>query len=143
YLQTDAEMTRFLLQEGMEGLRLFRLGRGKSRTEFPQEKLKDLINDLVKLEAIASSLKRAGLNLREFLEASEGKKKKPLYEIESPLGVEHAYTESEKDDKVDRLKQKLKDMKKAADKGKSAEEGMDFVYDTSREVKDMITVKAI
>lgn len=41
------------------------------------------------------------------------------------------------------MKQKLKDMKKAAEKGKSAEEGMDFIYDTSRDVKDMIKVKAI
>ncbi len=145
YLQTDAEMTRFLLEEGMDGVRLFRLKGGAkgSRSEFPQDRLKDLVGDLVRLEAIAASLKRAGLNLREFLEASEGKKKKPLYEIESPLGIDHAYTEGEKDDKVDKLKQKLKDMKKAAEKGKSAEEGMDFVYDTSRDVKDMITVKAI
>ncbi|HVZ80042.1 MAG TPA: DNA topoisomerase (ATP-hydrolyzing) subunit B [bacterium] len=142
YLQTNTDMTRFLLQEGMEGVRLYRL-KGKSRSEFPQERIKDLVSDLVKLEGIGSSLKRAGLNLRQFLEASEGKKKKPLYEIETPLGVEHAYTEGEKDDKVDRLKQKLKDMKKAAEKGKSAQEGMDFVYDTSRDVKDMITVKAI
>jgi DNA gyrase/topoisomerase IV subunit B len=95
------------------------------------------------LESIGASLKRAGLNLRELLEAFEGKKKKPLYEIETPLGVEHVYTESEKDERVDKLKQKLKDMKKAAEKGKSADEGMDFVYDTSRDVKDMITVKAI
>jgi hypothetical protein len=34
-------------------------------------------------------------------------------------------------------------MKKAAEKGKSAEEGMDFIYDTSRDVKDMVKVKAI
>jgi len=34
-------------------------------------------------------------------------------------------------------------MKKAAEKGKSAEEGMDFIYDTSRDVKDMIRVKAL
>ena len=57
--------------------------------------------------------------------------------------MEHVYTESEKDERVDKLKQKLKDMKKAAEKGKTADEGMDFVYDTSRDVKDMITVKAI
>ncbi len=143
YLQNDAEMTRFLLQEGMDGARLFRLGRGKSRTEFPQEKLKDLVSDLVRLESIGHSLKRAGLNLREFLEASEGKKKKPLYEIESPLGIDHAYTEGEKEEKVDKMKQKLKDMKKAAEKGKQIDEGMDFVYDTSREVKDMVKVKDI
>ena len=92
YLQGEADMTRFLLQEGMDGVRLFRL-KGKSRSEFPQEKLKDLVGDLVKMESIAAALHRAGLNLREFLEAMQGKKKRPLYEIESPLGVEHAYTE--------------------------------------------------
>ncbi len=143
YLQNDAEMTRFLLQEGMDGARLFRMGRGKSRVEFPQEKLKDLVSDLVRLESIGHSLKRAGLNLKEFLEASEGKKKKPLYEIESPLGIDHAYTEGEKEEKVEKMKHKLKDMKKAAEKGKQVDEGMDFVYDTSRDVKDMIKVKDI
>ncbi len=143
YLQAEADMTRFLLQEGMEGIRLHRLGKGKSRTEFPQEKLKDLISDLIRLESIGATLQKAGLNLQEFLEALTGKKKRPLYEIESPLGIDHAYTESEKDDKVDKLKQKLKDMKKAAEKGKSADEGMDFVYDTGRDVKDMIRVKTL
>ncbi len=146
YLQAEADMTRFLLQEGMEGVRLYRLGKGGAkgaRTEFPQEKLKDLVNDLVRLESIGGALQKAGLNLREFLEAVTGKKKKPLYEIESPLGIDHAYTEGEKDDKVEKMKQKLKDMKKAAEKGKSAEEGMDFIYDTSRDVKDMVKVKAI
>ncbi len=143
YLQAEADMVRFLLQEGMDGVRLYRLGKGKSRTEFPQEKLKDLVSDLVRLESIGTSLQKAGLNLREFLEAMAGKKKRPLYEIETPLGIDHAYTESEKDDKVEKFKNKLKEMKKAAEKGKSAEEGMDFVYDTSRDVKDMIRVKAI
>jgi DNA gyrase subunit B len=142
YLQAEANMTQFLLQEGMDGVHLFRL-KGKSRSEFPQEKLKDLVSDLVRLESIGSSLQRAGLNLQEFLEALMGKKKRPAYEIESPLGIEHAYTESEKDDKVEKIKNKLKDMKKAAEKGKTAEEGMDFIYDTSRDVKDMVRVKVI
>jgi DNA gyrase subunit B len=144
YLQAEADMTRFLLQEGMDGVHLFRLKGGKSRVEFPQEKLKDLMSDLIRLESIGSALQRAGLNLKEFLEAVSGKKKRPLYEIETPLGIEHAYTEGEKDDKVEKLKNKLKDMKKAAEKGKTSDqEGMDFVYDTSRDVKDMIKVKAI
>ncbi|HXL73400.1 MAG TPA: toprim domain-containing protein, partial [bacterium] len=143
YLQAEADMTRFLLQEGMDGVHLFRL-KGKARVEFPQEKLKDLVSDLIRLESIGSTLQRAGLNLKEFLEAVSGKKKRPLYEIETPLGIEHAYTEGEKDDKVEKLKNKLKDMKKAAEKGKTSDqEGMDFVYDTSRDVKDMIKVKAI
>jgi DNA gyrase subunit B len=143
YLQAEADMTRFLLQEGMDGVHLFRL-KGKTRVEFPQEKLKDIVSDLIRLESIGSALQKAGLNLKEFLEAVSGKKKRPIYEIETPLGIEHAYTEGEKDDKVEKLKNKLKDMKKAAEKGKTSDqEGMDFVYDTSRDVKDMIRVKAI
>jgi DNA gyrase subunit B len=142
YLQAEPDMTRFLLEEGMDGVRLYRL-KGKARTEFPQEKLKDLVGDLIRMESIGAALQKAGLNLKEFLEALTGKKKKPLYEIESPIGIDHAYSESEKDDKVEKVKQKLKDMKKAAEKGKSADEGMDFVYDTGRDVKDMIKVKAI
>jgi len=142
YLQNEAEMTRFLLQEGMEGIRLYRL-KGKARTEFPQEKIKDLVTDLIKLGSISSALQKVGLNLREFMEALTGKKKKPLYEIESPLGVEHAYTEREKDDIYEEQIKKVKDMKKAAEKGKSADEGIDFIYDTSRDAKDMVKVRAI
>jgi len=36
YLQAEADMTRFLLQEGMDAVRLYRL-KGKTRVEFPQE----------------------------------------------------------------------------------------------------------
>jgi DNA gyrase subunit B len=94
YLQDETAMTRFLLEEGMDGVRLYRL-KGKNRVEFPQEKLKDLVNDLMKMESYGSALERAGLNLRAFLESrSEGSKKKlPLYEVESPLGIEYAFTE--------------------------------------------------
>ena len=49
----------------------------------------------------------------------------------------------EKEEKAEKVKQRLKDMKKAAEKGKQIDEGMDFVYDTSRDVKDMVRVKAI
>jgi DNA gyrase subunit B len=143
YLQADADMTRFLLQEGMDGVRLFRLGKGgKAKTEFPQEKLKDLVGDLIKMESISAALQKAGLNLKEFLEAMSGKKKKPVFEIESPLGIKHAYTEGEKDDLVEKEQQKIKDMKKAAEKGKAVE-SMDFVYDTNQNVKDMVKVKVI
>jgi DNA gyrase subunit B len=143
YLQADADMTRFLLQEGMDGVRLFRLAKGgKAKTEFPQEKLKDLVSDLIKMESISAALQKAGLNLKEFLEALSGKKKKPVFEIESPLGIKHAYTESEKDDLVEKEQQKIKDMKKAAEKGKAVE-SMDFVYDTNQNVKDMVKVKVI
>jgi DNA gyrase subunit B len=142
YLQADADMTRFLLQEGMDGVHLFRLNKGKTRSEFPQEKLKDLVSDLTKMESISAALQKAGLNLREFLEAMTGKKKKPVYEIESPLGIKHAYTEAEKDEIVDKTQQKIKEMKKAAEKGKAVE-SLDFVYDTNQNVKDMIKVKTI
>jgi DNA gyrase subunit B len=143
YLQTDTDMTQFLLREGMEGARLYRLGRGKSRSEFPQEKLKDLISDLVRMESISSTLHQVGLNLREFLEAMTGKKKKPLYEIESPLGVQHAYTEREKDDIYEEQIKKVKEKKKAMEKGERIEEGMDSIFDIGRDPKDMIRVKAI
>jgi DNA gyrase subunit B len=143
YLQTEAEQTRFLLQEGMEGVRLFRLGKGRSRVEFPQDKLRDLVNDLVRLEYISTILQKAGLNLREFLEALTGKKKKPLYEIESPLGIKYAYTEREKDDIYEDKIKEVKEAKKAADKGKQIEGWMDFVFDTNRDPKEMVKVKAI
>jgi DNA gyrase subunit B len=145
YLQDETAMTRFLLEEGMDGVRLYRL-KGKNRVEFPQEKLKDLVNDLMKMESYGSALERAGLNLRAFLESrSEGSKKKlPLYEVESPLGIEYAFTEGEKDDLVEKLHKKLKDMKKAAEKGKEIDvEASDFLYDTRREVKDEVRVRAI
>ena len=145
YLQTDSDMNKFLLEEGMDGIRLYRL-KGKNRTEFPQEKLKDLVADLVKMESYGAALERTGLNLRAFLESrSEGSKKKlPLYEVESPLGIEYAFTEGEKDDQVEKLHKKLKEMKKAAEKGKEVDvEASDFLYDTRREIKDEVRVRAI
>jgi DNA gyrase subunit B len=145
YLQTDADMTRFLLQEGIEGMRLFRLGKGKARTEFPQERLKDLLNDLVKMEAVGAALEKAGLNLGTYLESrTDTRKKLPLYEVESPLGIEYAQTEKEREDLVEKLERKLKEMKKAHDKGKAVEvEQMDFLFDSSRRPDQLVRVRAI
>jgi DNA gyrase subunit B len=145
YLQDENAMTRFLLDEGMEGVRLYRL-KGKSRSEFPQEKLNDLVLDLINMEARGSALERVGVNLRAFLESrSEGSKKKlPMYEIETPIGIEYAFNEEEKDDLVEKLHKKLKGMKKDAEKGKEInEEASDFLYDTTSEVKDEVKVRAI
>jgi DNA gyrase subunit B len=138
-------MTRFLLDEGMEGVRLYRL-KGKTRSEFPQEKLNDLVMDLTNMEMRGAALERAGVNLRAFLESrSEGSKKKlPMYEVETPLGIEYAFTEAEKDELVEKLHKKLKDMKKAAEKGKEVDESMsEFLYDTSTAIKDEVKVHAI
>jgi DNA gyrase subunit B len=145
YLQAENDMTRFLLDEGMEGVRLYRL-KGKTRSEFPQEKLNDLVMDLTNMEMRGAALERAGVNLRAFLESrSEGSKKKlPMYEVETPLGIEYAFTEAEKDELVEKLHKKLKDMKKAAEKGKEVDESMsEFLYDTSTAIKDEVKVHAI
>jgi len=145
YLQAEDDMTRFLFEEGMDNVRLFRL-KGKNRVEFPQEKLKDLVADLTNMINRGAALERAGLNLRAFLESrSEGSKKKlPQYEVESPLGIEYAFNEEEKDDLVEKMHKKLKDMKKAAEKGKEIDvEESDFLYDTGSEVKDEVKVHAI
>jgi len=145
YLQTDEDMTRYLLKEGMENVHIFRLGKGKTRTEFPHEKVRDLLNDLIRLETVGEALGKAGLNLRTYLESrADTKKKLPLYEIESPLGNEYAQTEKEKEDLVEKLEKKLKEMKKAAEKGKAIEvEQVDFLFDTSRPIEEQIRVRAI
>jgi DNA gyrase subunit B len=134
YLQDENDMTRFLLEEGMEGVRLYRL-KGKTRSRIPPRKTQGPRDaDLMNMEMRGAALERTGVNLRAFLESrSEGSKKKlPMYEVETPLGIEYAFTEAEKDELVEKLHKKLKDMKKAAEKGKEVDESMsEFLYDTS------------
>jgi len=97
------------------------------------------------MEAVGTALEKAGLNLRTYLESrTDTKKKLPLYEVESPLGIDYAQTEKEKEDLVEKIEKKLKEMRKAADKGKAVEvEQMGFLFDTSRPVEQQIRVRAI
>jgi hypothetical protein len=143
YLQNEADMTRFLLQEGMDGVRLVPLERERPGPNFHKKIERLGGGSRFEWNPSASACTGPGSTSVNFSKRFQGKKKRPLYEIESPLGVEHAYTEAEKDEKVEKVKKRLKDMKKAAEKGKQIDEGMDFVYDTSRDVKDMVRVKAI
>ena len=143
YLQSDAELTQFLLEEGQNDIRLFHLNKNQSKIQFPSEKLQDLLSDLIRLEMIGQSLGKTGLNLKSFLEVRlDGKKKIPLYELESPLGIEYAYSENEKEDQLEKIHKRLRELKKAADKGQTVE-GMDFIFETSRTLKDEVNIRAI
>jgi len=79
YIQNDAQMDSFLLQNGMEGLRVVAIETGK---ELTRHQLQKLVSGVVEVERLLSAIARKGIEPGKYLAArDEGAGKLPLYRV--------------------------------------------------------------
>ncbi len=77
YLESDKEMDSFLLENGLVGLQLKKVGDKESFTENQFQKIVDI---LVQIEYIIQTIARKGIDIRSYLESRDPKTGKlPLY----------------------------------------------------------------
>jgi DNA gyrase subunit B len=79
YVQDDSEMDNFILQNGMEGIRVTRAGSDKELTRAQLEKI---VAELVQVEHLLGAISRKGIDPVEYLAAQDKKTGKlPLYRV--------------------------------------------------------------
>jgi DNA gyrase subunit B len=75
YINTEKEMKGFLLEQGIEGIKV-----EKGKKILTEKKLNDLLENIIKLDKLASAIDRRGIKFSKYLKMRDVKTKKlPLY----------------------------------------------------------------
>ncbi|MFB0526109.1 MAG: DNA topoisomerase (ATP-hydrolyzing) subunit B [bacterium] len=80
YLGDEDGLNRYLLRQGMQGIRLFKLKDGKVILEYEEEKIKQILQGLMDLEGLLKKLGKKGITWENFLELNKSDRL-PLYSI--------------------------------------------------------------
>ncbi len=78
YIQNEKEMDTFLLDNGMEGLRVVRIRGEKELTRHQMEKI---VGEIVKAENLLAAISRKGIDSREYLDSRKETGTLPLYRV--------------------------------------------------------------
>jgi len=139
YLGDEDGLDRYLLSQGMQGIRLFKLEDGKEVLEYEEEKIKQILQGLMELEGLLKKLGKKGITWENFLQLNR-EDRLPLYSVtefgKQGSSPKERYLYSEKELKSSR--KELTENEKGKSKGKdlpSEEKGP--------EVKDLWELKKI
>jgi DNA gyrase subunit B len=78
YVQDDEEMDTFLLQNGMDGLKVVQI---RGQKELTRSQLEKIVAEIVNAESLLSAIARKGIDAREYLAARSQTGKLPLYRV--------------------------------------------------------------
>lgn len=129
YLETEDQLDRYLLEEGLSGVNLTKWSDNRKIYEFEDKELKNILTWLIEIESLRKKLLKKGITWNEYLKLR--KVKLPLYRIDTATGPQYIYTDKEwKKFKAEYLKKK-KELMPEKEEITSAEEIM------GPEVKDL------
>ncbi len=95
YINTEAEMKEFLIEEGMEDLKIENLAEKKQMTP---AKMKSLLELLIRLEKISHGIERRGIKFGQYLSLADEKTKKlPIYRIKVDGEEKFLYSDEDLD----------------------------------------------
>ena len=122
YLNTEDEMNAFLLDLGIEEAQCTVEG---NKNPMQPQQLRELLDNLVKIEQLLAALERKSVDIREYLKVAEEKGKLPVYRAKVDRDVYYLTSEEE----LIALKEKFDKPAEAPEEG--AAEGEAVVDDTS------------
>jgi len=99
YLGDEDELNRYLLRQGMQGIRLFKLKDGKEILEYEEEKIKQILHGLTELEGLLNKVGKKGITWENFLQMNRSGRL-PLYSVigvggEGSFKERYLYSEKE------------------------------------------------
>lgn len=93
YIETESQMNELLLELGSEDMTLTRV---KDKREFTEKRLRELLNQLVEFEKLATMIGRRGVTISEYLKFRHPKTKKlPIYRAKVEDGYKFYYNDAE------------------------------------------------
>ncbi len=98
YLETEAELSKYLIEIGTDGISLDILkGKKKSDTaKVSPQRFREILHQIIRIEEFAKKMRRRGVGFHTLLEIrKETERGLPLFKILSEAGVEFAWTEKE------------------------------------------------
>ncbi len=96
YLKNEKEMTLYLNEEGIKGLKLFQAGKkGPAKKEISESNIREVLSDIIEIEHMMPKIKRAGVSISGYLNEKGKKGNMPSYEISVNGEAEFFYSEKE------------------------------------------------
>lgn len=139
YLGDENELNGYLLRQGMQGIRLFKLKDGKEILEYEQEKIKQILQGLMELEGLLKKVGKKGIVWGNFLQLNKSGRL-PLYSVIEAGGQgsspKERYLYSEKELKS--FRKELMEKEKSTRKGEACPS-----EEKGPEVKDLWELKKI
>lgn len=80
YLGDEDQLDSYLLRQGMQGIKLFKLKDGKEILEYEEEKIKQILQGLMELERLLKKVGKKRITWENFLEMNRSGKL-PLYSV--------------------------------------------------------------
>ncbi len=112
YLETEEQLDRYLLEEGLSGINLSKWSNDKKVKDFVDKELKNILTWLIEMENLRKKLLKKGVTWEEYLKLRKDSPrgeagKLPLYRIDTDAGPQYIYTDKEwKNFKAEYLKKK-------------------------------------
>jgi len=104
YINTERELKMFLIEQGIKGMQVEEVKGKKALTE---NKLKELLALLLRLEKLSSAIERRGVKFSQYLKMRHEKTKKlPVYRVKVEGEYQYLYSE----DALSKLKAKGKEV---------------------------------
>lgn len=94
YIETEEQLNAFLLEQGLEEVRLFKLKGNKEVLEYEKSRLKGILKGLLNLEDLLKKINKKGITWKDYVRFRKTKKI-PLYKIKIGEEVKYLYSEKE------------------------------------------------
>ena len=105
YISTEEEMRDILIDQGTEELEIIRV---KDKYNFSDKKLKEILQILLQVESLTSSIEKRGVKFEKFLSFKHKKTKKlPVYRIKVEGEYEFLYNDDELTAYTKKIQKKL------------------------------------
>jgi DNA gyrase subunit B len=94
YLDTEEQLYNFILEQGLTGVKLFKMKGLKEILEYKEDQVRQICKSLKDIDTLVRKLQRKGINWNEFM-AMRKKDKMPLYKIKTEKEDKFIYSEKE------------------------------------------------
>jgi len=93
YIETEEEMNEFILDSGIEGVKLSKI---KGKTQYTNGQFKNILGSLVDLERLIEIMKKRGVGFEEYIDNYDGNPKQmPLYKVKVEQDTHFVYNDKE------------------------------------------------
>ncbi|MDD5132050.1 MAG: DNA topoisomerase (ATP-hydrolyzing) subunit B [bacterium] len=94
YLDTEDQLYKFILEQGLTGVKLFKMKGAKEILEYKEDQIWQICKSLKDIDTLLRKLQRKGIDWNEFM-AMRKKDKMPLYKIKTEKEDKFIYSEKE------------------------------------------------
>ena len=95
YLQTEEQLYNFVLEQGLEGVTLFKMKGHKEVLEYKEDQIIQICKNLKDIDVLVRKLQRKGISWSDFMAMRKKGDKLPLFKVKTEKDEKFFYSEKE------------------------------------------------